>query len=368
MSRSALEILSNKNFQLSVGDDKLPGLLGRLLSVSVDDDIIEKRLREIPSETTIEERRFLYNFFRYLWFGTGDVLEIGPFLGGTTRAIALGMLNNPAFSISKHKFLTYDQFSAYYTGESFASFLLPLFESGALPASLYDELKNETTETREFFEIFKLIHNNQDYYSLISANTGIVPDKIEDRDKDSIFSVPKDSNFECVFVDGCKSWYGTKAFFMEIANNIRNGSYVIFQDYGWYTCFWIPSFVEIFRDHFEQIAMVDSTYTFVLKKSLTPDNVANNFPDSPEHLGSDIIEMIFNSVILKAAYRGDTRQMVFGRLQLAGALAYIGEKRRAKDIYLSLEGDYTSKLYPEIMKSAKISPTYRTECNISFDW
>ena len=38
-------------------------------------------LSEIPSETSIGERKFLYNFFKRDWNGVSNVVEIGPFLG-----------------------------------------------------------------------------------------------------------------------------------------------------------------------------------------------------------------------------------------------------------------------------------------------
>src|SRR5688500_7215482 len=72
-----------------------PGLIGRAFPpgappppgavlLSHVDDAVGAQLDAIPSETTPGERRFLYHFFSEMWKGQGHVLEVGPFLGGTT--------------------------------------------------------------------------------------------------------------------------------------------------------------------------------------------------------------------------------------------------------------------------------------------
>ncbi len=53
-------------------------------------------LDQLVTATTMNERRFLLRFAAHFWDGRGDVFENGPLLGGTTRALALGMLANSA--------------------------------------------------------------------------------------------------------------------------------------------------------------------------------------------------------------------------------------------------------------------------------
>ena len=53
------------------------------------------RLTELPSATTVGERWFFHNYAAHLWSGAHDIFENGPLLGGTTRAIGIGMLANP---------------------------------------------------------------------------------------------------------------------------------------------------------------------------------------------------------------------------------------------------------------------------------
>lgn len=73
----------------------------------------EPLIDEIPSETTPAERRLLYMLFRHLWSGDGNVFEIGPFLGGTIRAIVMGMETNPRCRAEAFLY-TANQFSLLY--------------------------------------------------------------------------------------------------------------------------------------------------------------------------------------------------------------------------------------------------------------
>ena len=75
-------------------------------------DGVAADLDSLPSETTPSERRFIYNYFAHWWPGEHDVLEIGPFLGGTTRAIGYGMLANHRRKPST-RLHTYDRFRLY---------------------------------------------------------------------------------------------------------------------------------------------------------------------------------------------------------------------------------------------------------------
>jgi hypothetical protein len=67
-----------------------------ILNTDVPDEV-GAALDAIPSETCPLERRYLYRLFSTFWDPSGDVLEVGPFLGGTTRAIAMGMMHHSRF-------------------------------------------------------------------------------------------------------------------------------------------------------------------------------------------------------------------------------------------------------------------------------
>ncbi len=86
-------------FEDFLGQDIYPRLLGRMLSKFAtapnNGKKYDKFIDEIPTETTIGERKFLFNFFAQIWRGEYHILEIGSFLGGSTRAICVGDASQP---------------------------------------------------------------------------------------------------------------------------------------------------------------------------------------------------------------------------------------------------------------------------------
>ena len=48
----------------------------------------------IPTMISDEERRYLYWLAARVWSGSGDIVEIGPWLGGSTYCLAAGMCDS----------------------------------------------------------------------------------------------------------------------------------------------------------------------------------------------------------------------------------------------------------------------------------
>ena len=133
---------------------------------------ILESINAIPSETTPDERKYLFKFFSEMWDGQGNVLEIGPFLGGTTRAIGKGMIENPKLHTNSRLYTT-DRFSMYYDKDRLKKLLHPLFSNGTINQSEFDLDKNPKTQ---FKDIFRKIHKKEDYYKLVEVMEEILPD------------------------------------------------------------------------------------------------------------------------------------------------------------------------------------------------
>jgi hypothetical protein len=323
-----------------------------------DSDV--KLLDEIPSEATQRERHFLYRFFSSIWSGENDIIEIGPYLGGTTRAIALGMCNNPRVS-EKSKLYTCDRFRCYHDPRQVIETLRPLVHTGGLKQSDLDGMG----ESVDFFEIFKKLHSCHDYFLRIRPIDQGVPDRpTELLETGKYFQIMDDILVDAVFIDGCKSWFGTKYFMSEVCKASRVGTFFIFQDYGWYTCFWIPTFTEVFKDYFKLIGYVDTTYAFILVKPLNGDIIREYFPDTPSELGEDRINAIFKSLIGGAVTRNDYSAVVRHSLQNAGAIAYIGNREKAKKIITAVKKEARYANYRSMITAALRSPTYTPDGEI----
>lgn len=362
-----VKVLENTQISSLYGEDIFPALMGKVFSLSVGDTLEDEnslmdKFTEIHTETTINERKFLYNFFKHFWNGNDHVLEVGPFLGGSTRAMALGMLENINRQ-SSSKLITYDKFSNYYKAEDLLNNLQPMFTKGILN----DEVKKRIIESTSFLEVFELIHKQSDYYKLINPVVGNLPNSKEmaDPSQDGFFKLDDDLNYSVVFVDGAKSWYGMKYFMMEVLKKTNINSYFLFQDYGAHTCFWIPLFIEIFREHFKLICYVDHTYTFKLISPLNFKIIENNFPDSPNEFSREDFDRIFKNMKKWAVDTNNHYTMMNYELQHGAALAYIGYLSEArKKIVNLLDTPFASKYKGWILNSLRV-PTYTPEGNIN---
>jgi hypothetical protein len=257
--------------------------------------------------------------------------------------------------MSSARLHTFDRFHGYYDQASLIRFLDPLIRAGVL-----DRFDLESVgDSGDFMRIFERIHGGHDYYQRVVPCSKTLPDKPEDlTNGHDYLCLPEESLVSAVFVDGCKSWYGTKHFMREVAKAAMSGAHVIFQDYGWYTCFWISAFVELLRDSFELLAYVDTTYAFSLTKPLTWEAIEKRFPDRPSDLGEHKLAEVFDRLIEEATFRHDYFAAVRHTLQKAGALAYVGNKRRAREIIAALERKRWAAGHRSVIAAASESPTY----------
>jgi hypothetical protein len=324
------------------------------MSLSVDDDLA-RRLDEIPSEASPRERRALYRFFVDSWPGQCSVVEIGPFLGSTSRAIALGRRDNPHRGPDTRLY-TYDRFGHYYSKDALIEFLGPLVAAGTLSAEDLRSIGDAGT----FLDVFNRIHKGCDYGDLIVPVGRELPDLPVDAGVSSHwFALPAGVDFDAFFVDGCKGWYATKYFMRECCRVAEPGSFFLFQDYLQYTCFWIPSFIETLRDHFSLTWYVDQTYAFRLRKPLTADQIDDVFPDAPDILGRDGFLAMFRRIIDAAVARNDYDAKVKHTAQLAAALTYIGDQSEARKTFANLFHEPAAANHKLLLRRARISPTYR---------
>jgi hypothetical protein len=313
----------------------------------------------------VGERVLLYNLLARVWSGQGNVLEIGPFLGGTTRAMALGMLQNPKRDPGARLY-TYDKFEKYYNREELLSALDHLFQKGILP----EEVKDQIRRSDNFLEIFQLLHKDREYYPLIRPRVGVLPNTKDEVGRlERIFALDKGQEFDLVFVDGCKGWYPTKYFMLELAAHTEPGTYFIFQDYGWYTCFWIAAFVEIMSHCFDFITNVDDIYVFKLERNLTTQEIDAAFPDTPQELGADCLNAMFEGLSQRAMDLDDMRGYFRHQLHRVSSLAYLGEKPLALRILKGLlDFSYfrSREDYLVVINSAARVPAYTPEGNVRF--
>ena len=325
-------------------------------------DEIRKEIDKIPTQTTRCEREFLYNFFASQWNGCGDVIEIGPFLGGSTRMIALGMSDNPQKG-SESCLHTFDKFDNYIRFSENEPITEILINNGILQRS-----QIASGGKSSFQDVFNKLHQNEAYANLIKVHNKPLPDSRESllgvNAESELFNISGIEKTTAVFIDGCKSWFGTKYFMAKIASICGQGTCFILQDYGWFTCFWLSAFMTIFKDNFRLLSRVDNTYTFMMLKSIREEEIYSKFPDTPEEIGAQQINQLYSENTRDHAVQQDEYTLVRMTLHHAAALAYIGEQDSAISIIEDLRLKTYSLGHEDVIKAARRSPTYRPDRKI----
>jgi hypothetical protein len=323
--------------------------------IPLEQSMGEPLIDEIPSETTPAERRLLYLLFRHWWSGQGHVFEVGPFLGGTTRAMALGMEANPRRRADARLY-TADKFSDYYKPEDLEGYLKPLFERGVLTAE-----DREAIGTKgRFRQVFDRIHQRQPYHAFLEVMDGVLPDLPEHQASGGAFlNLAPIAPVDAFFIDGCKSWYGTKYMLREAARCAAPNALYIFQDYGMYTCFWVPVCLQLLRENFRLVAYADCTYVWAATQPLTVEQVDAAIPDRAESLSRDELVRVFAGLEAAARRREDRRAIVAYPLQYAAARAYQGDLEEARRHIEALQARPEALGYEDLIARVRRMPTYR---------
>ena len=228
----------------SLGRGLSAQVLGRILSTpQPGQEALHARLTELPSATTVGERWFFHNYAAHLWSGDARHLRERPAARrhdardrhrharqpaprprgacctrttGSTAKIALDV-DDPSF----------DRLIA-------AGLLRPRDARRAARAPATSAASSRSC-TR-----------GHDYSPLLRVHTSALPGSVaESHTMADLYVQDAEARFDLVFVDGCKSWYGTRWFLERIAPTIRPGAHVVMQDFGWYTCFWLSALVGV---------------------------------------------------------------------------------------------------------------------------
>lgn len=310
-------------------------------------------LGQIPSETMPAERRLLFDLFSRRWDGVGHVVEIGPFLGGTTRAIAWGMEHNPRLApdVLLH---TYDRFDALCSTGRLREMVEPLVGDGGLAASQADAF----CRTADFERLFAAIHAPHAYSARVRLHNSALPDlPAEIDDATALTNLDGQGELGALFIDGCHSWAATHYAMKFLLPRTLPGAPVIFQDYGWYTCFWITAVTHALREFLEYESRVEATYVFRLKRPITADGVAKRFARTPLEMGETFFRKAATALHERSRQNGDLRGELIAQLHQVAALMTIGRRGAAADILRRLETRRYAAFAHMIRGSLK-SPTF----------
>jgi hypothetical protein len=156
---------------------------------------IEVALKQLPTATTLNERKLAFHYAANIWDGQTDVFENGPLLGGITRALAIGMYVNERRRPDT-RLRTYDWFSLRVGVDLPEGTWRRLVEFGYLT----NEQVNAAHAAGTFKPLFEALHSGCDYWPLVQPEVGYLPGHRNDVPKfgESVFYAPAGRKFGLV--------------------------------------------------------------------------------------------------------------------------------------------------------------------------
>jgi hypothetical protein len=231
---------------------------------------------QISTMISDEEKQYLYWLTSSVWRGSGQVVEIGPWLGGSTYCLAAGMQSSG--HETKKRLVVYDNFV-------WREFMSERDTAVLKPGDCFH------SEFRK---------NISTYKSIVDSYKQALPDEFIQSDQDAISKryvkeenvaifqgLPNSQPVEILFVDGAKSWLGLKHLLFHVTERlIPAESILVCQDFKYWGNYWVPLMLTFLSEYLQPIHNVLSatTITFRLVKPI-PRNVlealANHIAEVP---------------------------------------------------------------------------------------
>jgi hypothetical protein len=195
---------------------------------------------DIPTMISAEEKRYLHWLGAEVWRDQGHIVEIGPWLGGSTACLASGIRERRQPPV--HKLITIDNFV-------WRPFMA---DRAALPLSPGDSFESYTRE------------NLADYADLVDIRGVWLRDEQvendswadevrghEDEADKTYLSWDQGDPVEILFIDGAKSWDGLVHLLGLMAPALTAKALIVFQDYKFWGGYWVPMIAELLGDSLE---------------------------------------------------------------------------------------------------------------------
>jgi hypothetical protein len=214
----------------------------------------------VPTMIPDEEKKYLYWLGKEVWSGNGAVIEIGPWLGGSTVCLAAGM---QASGNDTHKRLhVYDNFI-------WREFMA---ERALLPLQSGDSFE-------DFF-----LKNIGNYKDVVQSYVRALPDesiegnreaekkRFRETEKVPLFEGFTKEPIEILFIDGAKSLRGMRHLLQVLGSQfIIDKTLVVCQDYKYWGTYWVPLVMTRLKKYFEPVHNVlnGTTVTFRLTSGLS---------------------------------------------------------------------------------------------------
>ena len=241
-----------------------------------------------PVPTMLVEREL--NYLHWLACnleGTGRVVELGCFLGGSTSALAAGLrLNNP----STKPILTYDAFHT------------PPMDQPHLIAWLGSYGLKPDQRFRDQFDQY-----NRDWLDQLIIRDGWIPENVTLEQE--LEQYPEQEPIELLFIDAAKTWDVHLSILRTFARHLQADATLVQQDFFDVETPWIPLHMWQLRDVLEPMDVILGTPTVSfrckdnLNEHLSQPSALTDLADSSlrDQVWSDILEYWSDLIGVNAA-------------------------------------------------------------------
>ncbi|HTF88343.1 MAG TPA: class I SAM-dependent methyltransferase [Planctomycetota bacterium] len=280
-------------------------------------------LEGVPAMVSRAEQKYLYWLTRTQWSDAGHVVEIGPWLGGSTLCLARGMAASGHGAHQLHAFdnFIWREFMARFAplpiaaGESFEPFFLRNVESVkervvAHALTLPDEKIPGDAQTEE-------VRGNE-------------------APRSPAFEWDRGQPIEILFVDGAKSWRGMRWLLSRVAPALIPGKTLfVCQDFKHWASSWVPLMMARIEKQLELVHVVrrGSTATFRLRAPIESSLF--------EGLVDDVTKLDTQSALADlermAAWIGSTGDTVGAAHVRLGAVQLLAHHGRAEEALARFE-------------------------------
>lgn len=286
-------------------------------------------LRDVPAMVSREEQRYLHWLGRTQWRDEGHVVEIGPWLGGSTLCLAEGM--HASHPTPRHRLHAFDSF----IWREFMARFAPL------PLKAGDSFERYFRENVARHTELVVPH------VLALPDERIAGDPAAERSRGA--HEPDVEPFEwsagpieILFVDGAKSWRGMRWLLRCVATSLIPGrTLLVAQDFKHWGSSWVPLMLARLRDELELVHVVErgSTATFRLRGALDPRRF-DALPDDVAALDTNDALRSLDEMAAWIGERGDAVGACHVRLGKVQLLAHHGELRRAGEHFVELRATW----------------------------
>jgi Methyltransferase domain len=280
----------------------------------------------IPGQLSPKEGRMLYHLLAEVWDGEGDVVELGTLFGASTQAIGLGMAANPA---RRGRLLSVDAFGLYLPGDEMASQLEPLLGGREDWPAIAADLRESG-----FQRAFTALHGSgRPYSDFLTVVPCLIPRGPDDAPDALNGLLEEAAPIGVAFVDSVKHWFAVRTVILALLPRLAEGALLACQDQRWFSAQAIAFLNERLGAWLEPLAIGDGMHVYRVRAVPAAAELEPLLPASAAGAGAAELERVFEELAWRSYLANDAYGVLSATLQLAFALAEVGERARALAVF-----------------------------------